>query len=134
MTFVRNLSVWQKLLNARKKRERRSIAPKGRLLRLEFLEDRRLLTASVGVAALDANACESTTSNVGSWRVERAEASNVPTLVSFKLSGTATYDADYRLYNLTTASYLTPISVYNQERGEYELVGEATIPGGNDCV
>lgn len=72
MTFVRNLSVWQKLLSARKKSERRPIAPKGRLLRLDFLEDRRLLTASVGVAALDATACEIPTSNVGSWRIERA--------------------------------------------------------------
>ena len=134
MTTTRNASVFQKLFGVQKSRDAKQNATKGRLLRMEALEERSLLTASIGVVATDARALESLASDVGNWRIERAESASSPLPVSFKLSGTATWDADYRIYNLSTSTYLTPTSVYNQELGEYELIGEATIASGSTLV
>ena len=134
MTSRRPASVLRKLFGSLKSRDSLKSAREGRLLRLEVLEERTLLTASAGVAATDAISYEGTTSDVGIWRIERAEASADALPVSFKLAGTAGWDLDYRLYDLSTASYITPTSVYNQELGEYETIGEATIPGGSTAV
>ena len=134
MTSRRPASVLRKFFGSLKSRDSLKSAREGRLLRLEVLEERTLLTASAGVAATDAISFEGSTSDVGIWRIERAEASADALPVSFKLAGTAGWDLDYRLYDLSTASYITPTSVYNQELGEYETIGEATIPGGSTAV
>jgi hypothetical protein len=134
MISFRNASVLQKLFGARKVRASRNNAIESRLLRMETLEERNLLTASAGVAALDAVSYEGSTSDVGIWRIERAESAPDALPVSFKLSGTAAWSVDYLLYNVTTSSYVTPTSVYNQELGEYETIGSATIPAGSTSV
>jgi len=54
MTSRRPASVLRKLFGSLKSRDSLKSAREGRLLRLEVLEERTLLTASAGVAATDA--------------------------------------------------------------------------------
>ncbi|MBP5622585.1 MAG: hypothetical protein J6X44_11290 [Thermoguttaceae bacterium] len=109
-------------------KSKRQNALKGRSLRFEPLEDRALL--SVGAATLNSSASESSSADVGLWRVERDGSTSYSLVVPFKLMGSATWNSDYKLYNCATSAYMTLTPTYNATSGEYEYWGAASFSSG----
>ncbi|MDD3590499.1 MAG: Ig-like domain-containing protein, partial [Thermoguttaceae bacterium] len=134
MASNHNRSVLHKLFSVQKNRLVRQSAIKGRLLRIEALEERSLLTATVGIAATDAVAAEAPTSsaNYGSFTATRTGTTNMtqPLTVYFQTSGTATSpsnsNSDYQLYD-SNGYQLYQTSFYDQATNSYIYCYSATI-------
>jgi len=119
------------------KNKNKSAVQKKRSLHLEPLEERQLLSVSVGARALDAAASEEP-SQFGTYRISRDTVTSNPQTVYFTMSGTASYDyyssaSDYQLYTNHSPLYYTA-SFYDSTTESYSYLFQATIAANQENV
>ncbi|MCL2120055.1 MAG: hypothetical protein FWH27_16685, partial [Planctomycetaceae bacterium] len=103
-----------------------------RHLHMEPLEERQLLSVTVGVSVLDGTAKEGTSVDYGQYRISRSSPDSTSLTVSFKMEGTATYSSssgssDYLLYN-ASGSQIYLYQEYDYTTYQYVYTGSVTIP------
>lgn len=131
----KRISIWDKSLSSNSPRHtqrlRGDIFPRTRKLRMERLEDRRLLT-SLGVVATDSGAAEGVNENYGTWQISRSGPTDNSCTVNFRLDGSATTND----YVLCTANgyYISLYRYYDSNDQSYYYSGSATINAGASSV
>ena len=112
--------------------------PDKRRLHLEPLEERQLLSMTVGVSVPGTFAKEGVPGNFGQYRISRDTVDSTPLTVSFQMEGTASYDSyssysRYQLYN-TSGSQIYLSQNYDYTTYQYVYTGSVTIPANQTYV